>query len=75
MKAFWNTKDWSQKGTSFLEQFVRHLLLMLQSMLNSPKNGGDSRKLMKVKEPEQHFGEQCGHYVPEQNIITLMKTE
>ena len=45
------------------------------SMLNFPKNGGDSRKLMKVQEPVQHFSEQCRHYVPEQNIIALLKTE
>ena len=40
MKAFWKTKDWSQKHTSFGAVFTKDKLLMLHSILNFPENGG-----------------------------------
>ena len=38
---------------------------MLQSMFDFPENAGDSRKLEKAQE---HYTEQCRHYIPKQNI-------
>ena len=76
MKAFWNTKDWSQAHQlCFLEQFLLETGYYLPcptdapSMLDFPENERDSRKLKKLKELDQHFhGEQCRYYVPKQNI-------
>ena len=44
---------------------------MLHSMLNFPKNEGDSRKLKKVKALVQHFSEQLRHFAPKQNCVSI----
>ena len=73
MKAFWNTKDWSQNPTSFvLEQFLLETDYpptddAPRYMLDFTENERNSRKLKKVQELVQHFWEQCRHYVAKQN--------
>ena len=74
MKAFWSTKDWSQKPTSFLlDQFSLEAGYPTDAPPCSifQQTEGDGRKLKKVQELAQYFREQCRHLCTKTKYIYI----